>query len=259
MEGHTGSGVYYEAVGSGDAILCIAGLGGHASFWRPVAELLSARFRVISFDHPGVGSSAKVVSQRIPLIAEAALEVLDAEGVSNAHMVGHSTGSLVAQTLALDHRARCRKIVLSGGWAKPDRRFRDLFVLRSLMLEKLGTRAHSAFARLSGYDAQWYEQHVAAGPLQFEGEDQFDVQTVLHRIDMLLGYERSDELSCLEIESLILGARDDFIVPFYHSEDLARRIGNAMIVEAEGGHFFPQVDPEAFANHVAAFLDARST
>jgi aminoacrylate hydrolase len=80
------------------------------------------------------------------------------------------------------------------------------------------------------------------------------VQTVLGRIEMLLDYERSEQLASLEIEALILGARDDFIVPFYHSEDLARRIGNATLVEFAGGHFFPQIDPDTFANHVVAFL-----
>jgi aminoacrylate hydrolase len=254
MGSYTDSGIYYETLGSGEAIVCISGLGGQASFWRAAAERLSARFRVISFDHPGVGRSAKPTDQRIPFIAQAALDVLDAQGVRTAHVLGHSTGSIVAQALAIDHRERCGSLVLSGGWAKADRRFRDLFDLRYLILEKLGTRAYSAFARLSGYDAQWYEQHIAAARLAFEGEDQFDVQTVLGRIEMLLDYERSEQLASLEIETLILGARDDFIVPFYHSEDLARRIGNATLVEFEGGHFFPQVDPDTFASHVTAFL-----
>jgi len=75
---------------------------------------------------------------------------------------------------------------------------------------------------------------------------------------MLLGYERSEELAALDIEALIVGARDDFIVPFHHSEDLARRIRNAMLVGAVGGHFFPQVYPDVFADHVAAFLDRRA-
>jgi aminoacrylate hydrolase len=254
-EGRTNSGIYYEAAGSGDALVCISGLGGLASFWRPVAALLADRYRVISFDHPGVGLSTKNADQRIPAIAQAALEVLDAESVIHAHFLGHSTGSLVAQTLALDHRHRCQKLVLSGGWAKPDRRFRDLFDLRRRMLEKLGTRAYSAFSRLGGYDAQWYEHNVASSPLQFDGDDEFDKQTVVNRIEMLLGYDRADELAAIDKDTLVVGARDDFIVPFYHSEDLAQRIRNATLAEAQGGHFFPQVDPQAFASRISAFLD----
>ena len=253
--GRTNSGIHYEAAGSGDALVCISGLGGLASFWRTAAALFADRYRVISFDHPGVGRSNREGDQRIPAIAQAALDVLDAEGVIHAHFIGHSTGSLVAQTLALDHGRRCRKLVLSGGWARPDRRFRDLFDLRRRMLEKLGTRAYSAFSRLGGYDAQWYEYNVAASPLQFDGDDEFDKQTVVNRIDMLLGYDRADELAVIDKETLVIGARDDFIVPFYHSEDLAQRIRNAALVEAQGGHFFPQVDPQAFASRIGAFLD----
>jgi aminoacrylate hydrolase len=254
-DARTESGIHYEAVGSGDAIVCIAGLGGLASFWRPVAALLAEQYRVISFDHPGVGRSAANTDQRIPLIAQAALDVLNAEHLSHAHFIGHSTGSLVVQTLALDYRARCRKIVLSGGWARTDRRFRDLFDLRRHMLEKLGMRAYSAFSKLGGYDAQWYENHVASAPLEFGGESDFDVQTVVHRIEMLLAYERADELAALDMDALVIGARDDFIVPFYHSEDLAHRIPDATLVETNGGHFFPQVDPDAFASRIGVFLN----
>jgi aminoacrylate hydrolase len=254
-EGRTNSGIHYEAAGSGDTLVCVSGLGGLASFWRPVAALLADRYRVISFDHPGVGGSTRGADQRIPAIAQAALEVLDAEGVTHAHFLGHSTGSLVVQTLALDHRHRCRKLVLSGGWVKPDRRFRDLFDLRRRILEKLGTRAYSAFSWLGGYDAQWYEHNVASSPLQFDGDDEFDKQTVVHRIEMLLGYDRAGELEAIDQDTLVVGARDDFIVPFYHSEDLARRIRNATLVEAQGGHFFPQTDPQAFASRIGVFLD----
>jgi aminoacrylate hydrolase len=250
----TASGIHYEAAGSGDVVLCISGLGGLGSFWRPVAALLASRYRVISFDHPGVGRNAKNVDQRIPEIAQAALDVLDAQGAAHAHCLGHSTGSLVAQTLALDHRSRCAKIILSGGWARPDRRFRDLFDLRRHLLETLGTRAYTALSRLGGYDARWYEENLAALPLQFEGADEFDVPTVVRRIEMLLAYERADELTGLDTETLVIGACDDFIVPFYHSEDLAQRIPNATLVAAQGGHFFPQVDPQAFVARIDAFL-----
>ncbi|SAL17771.1 alpha/beta hydrolase [Caballeronia udeis] len=254
-EGRTNSGIHYEAAGSGEALVCISGLGGLASFWRPVAALLADRYQVICFDHPGVGRSVSDADQRIPAIAQAALDVLDAESVIHAHFIGHSTGSLVVQTLALDHPGRCGKLVLSGGWVKPDRRFRDLFDLRRRMLEKLGTRAYSAFSRLGGYDAQWYEKNVASSPLQFDGDDEFDKQTVINRIEMLLGYDRADELAVIDKETLVMGARDDFIVPFHHSEDLAQRIRNATLVEAQGGHFFPQVDPQAFALRIGTFLD----
>ncbi|MEA3125679.1 MAG: aminoacrylate hydrolase, partial [Caballeronia sp.] len=55
--GRTNSGIHYEAAGSGDALVCISGLGGLASFWRPAAASFADRYRVISFDHPGVGRS----------------------------------------------------------------------------------------------------------------------------------------------------------------------------------------------------------
>lgn len=249
------SKVHYETAGAGEAVVLISGLGGLGSFWKPVVPLLARRFRVFTFDHPGVGRSAAVAQQTVPGIADAVLELLEREEVRTAHIVGHSTGSLVAQTLALDHRERCERIVLSGGWARPDRRFRDLFEFRKYLLERVGTGAYAALSRLGGYDGQWYDEHLATpGPADFDAPSDIDIPTVLARIDMLLDYERADELASLKKEVLVVGANDDFIIPLYHSKDLARRIPGSRLTQQGGGHFFPQVNPNGFSMLVTYFL-----
>jgi len=248
--------VHYESQGDGRAVVLIAGLGGLGAFWKPIVPLLARDFRVLTFDHPGVGRSAPPAAQTIPAIAAAVLDVLDRESVGAAHVVGHSTGSLVAQTLGLDHPDRCDSIVLSGGWAKPDRRFRDLFAFRRYLLERVGPSAYAALSKLGGYDGQWYDRHLAADtPPDFDAAMPMDVGTVSSRIDMLLAYERSDELARLAQDVLVVGAEDDFIVPFYNSVDLAERIPGSQLEKVDGGHFFPQVAPDAFAMLVRSFLE----
>lgn len=248
--------VHYECHGEGRAVVLIAGLGGLGAFWKPVVPLLARHFRVLAFDHPGVGRSAPPAAQTIPAIAAAVLDVLDRESIGTAHVVGHSTGSLVAQTLGLDHPNRCDRIVLSGGWAKPDRRFRDLFAFRRYLLDRVGPSAYAALSRLGGYDGQWYDRHLAAAaPPDFDAAMAMDVGTVASRIDMLLAYERADELARLEQDVLVVGAEDDFIIPFYHSADLAERIRRSQLEKVGGGHFFPQVAPDVFAMLVSSFLE----
>ncbi|PFH20400.1 alpha/beta fold hydrolase [Burkholderia sp. JKS000303] len=248
--------VHYESHGEGRAVVLIAGLGGLGAFWKPIVPLLARHFQVLTFDHPGVGLSAPPAAQTIPTIAAAVLDVLDRESIDAAHIVGHSTGSLVAQTLGLDHPGRCHRLVLSGGWAKPDRRFRDLFAFRRYLLQRVGPSAYSALSKLGGYDGQWYDRHLAAdAPPDFDAAMALDVETVSSRIDMLLAYERADELARLAQDVLVVGAEDDFIVPFYNSADLAERIARSELEKVDGGHFFPQVAPDAFATLVGSFLE----
>ncbi|MBN3854005.1 alpha/beta fold hydrolase [Paraburkholderia sp. Ac-20340] len=250
--------MHYDVAGDGDALVLISGLGGLGAFWKPVVPLLAERFRVVTLDHPGVGKSSTREGQTIPGIAEAVLAVMDRERIQTAHFVGHSTGSLVAQTLALDYTSRCERVVLSGGWARVDKRFRDLFAFRRFLLETNGVAAYNALSRIGGYDGRWYSENLASDSApDFSAEQEADVATIVKRLDMLLGYERVADLAALHKDVLVIGAADDFIVPFYNSEDLVRLIPAAELKQLDGGHFFPQVHPKAFAMCVTSFLERK--
>lgn len=253
---HASPSVYYETVGAGPAIVLISGLGGMANFWADVVAALRDRFKVITFDHPGVGRSASCENHSIDQIADAVLEILDREGIDRAHMVGHSTGGLVAQALALDHRERCDTVVLSGAWASPDQRFRDLFAFRQYLLEKGSSGAYATFSRLSGYDTQWYDDVVAPKlPLDLSNDVPLDVEGTRCRIQMLLSYSRADELPDMTIRALIVGAVDDFIIPMVHSVQLEGLIPGARRIVLDGGHFFPQSRRAAFVAAITQFLE----
>ncbi len=71
---------------------------------------------------------------------------------------------------------------------------------------------------------------------------------------MLLEFDRSAELGRLGQPTLIIGARDDALIPIHHARRLRGLIGHAEYCELEGAHFHPRTDPEPFAARVAAFL-----
>lgn len=245
----TETGIAYQVSGDGPALMLISGLGGHASFWDTVRDGLANEFKVIAFDHPGVGKSLPVVEHSIKAIAQAALDVMDGAGIQKATVVGHSTGSLVAQTLALDARERCDKLVLSGGWAKVDRRFRDLFLLRRHVLDQLGSRAHAVMSALFSYPNGLYNDTMASETSpDFDPHKASDAQTVVQRIDMLLNYSRIDDLRSLSIETVAIGAEDDMVVPVGHTHELASLISGARCVVTTGGHFFPKTNTEPYVD-----------
>ena len=107
--------VHWQSTGEGDPVLLIAGLGLPASSWWRTVPVLARRFRVLTYDHSGVGASAE---RRAPFstaaMAEDAISVLDAAGVERAHVYGTSLGGLVAQQIATRHPARIDALVLGG-------------------------------------------------------------------------------------------------------------------------------------------------
>src|SRR5579863_3862468 len=99
--------VYYERQGAGFPVLFISGLGGQGSYWRDQVPAFAKVFDVVLHDHRGVGQSDH---SRIPYTIERmaldVVELMNALGIERAHVVGHSTGGAIAQTLALEHPER---------------------------------------------------------------------------------------------------------------------------------------------------------
>lgn len=248
--------IYMKSEGHGDHIVFIPGLGGLASFWQPVMEKLKSDYRVSACDHPGMGASQAQGAPSIPAIASAIVGWMDAEQIAQIHVVGHSTGSLVAQTLALDFTSRIKSIVLSSGWARPDQRFRDLFELRKHVLQRIGGTTYSALGQLIAYPSAWYGEHLAKeGHLDLSAPSKVDVVMTCARIDMLLNYSRWNELGGLKLPTLVVGAEDDYVVPFHHSEDLTQLIPGATLLKLNGGHFAPVTQTDAYVERVVTFWE----
>jgi pimeloyl-ACP methyl ester carboxylesterase len=123
--------LYYDTFGSHDdpALLLVNGLGGQCiNYAEPWCEKFAAEgFFVIRFDNRDVGLSTKFddfrpdlravmqakVEGREPEVpytssdmANDAVAVLDAAGVTRAHVMGLSMGGMIVQTVAIEHPER---------------------------------------------------------------------------------------------------------------------------------------------------------
>jgi aminoacrylate hydrolase len=248
--------IHSREQGKGAAVVLISGLGGLADFWVPVVERLSSYYTVITFDHPGVGQSDISGKPTIQGIKDAVLKVMAERGVEKAHIVGHSTGSLVAQALVLDHPDKVKSLVLSSGWCKPDKRFRDFFEYRKFILRELGATAYMELTKLVAYPSEWYANHYAKDePVNLKQPLDVDEGMILDRIDMLLGYSRREELKHVSHPTLIVGAHDDYVIPFHHSEEMEALISGASLVAINGGHFSPVTRTVEYTSLLSGFWE----
>ncbi|QIB33958.1 alpha/beta fold hydrolase [Ancylobacter pratisalsi] len=252
-----GCRVHYDVVGQGEPVVLIPGLGGDGRFWEPVAARLAGRFRLIMVDHRGAGRSDRPSGPyAMARIAADVAEIMDDAGVAEAHLVGHSTGGAVVQTLALDAPHRGRRLVISGSWPAADARFRMLFEARLALLEANQPAIYQAFTHVLGYDAAWladHEEELAAAVTRAP-QALAPLDVAAQRIRMLLAFDRLADLPRITAPTLVIGAGDDEMVPFEQSERLAATIPGAELHQLSGGHFYPRTRADAFADLVAGFL-----
>jgi pimeloyl-ACP methyl ester carboxylesterase len=105
---------------SGPAVVLIHGYTDSARDWAPLIPYLSARWHLIVVDIRGHGRSSKpeCCYGRLDFAYDIKL-LLDGLKISKADIVGHSLGSIIAQTFAEYWPERTRRVVLissTGGW-----------------------------------------------------------------------------------------------------------------------------------------------
>ncbi len=94
--------IYYESHGEGPPVLLVPGLGGLGSYWGPNIPAFTASNQVIIHDHRGLGrSSRSLIRYSVDQMTEDLVAVMDHLGIEKAHLVGHSTGGAIGQTLAI--------------------------------------------------------------------------------------------------------------------------------------------------------------
>jgi aminoacrylate hydrolase len=254
--------LYYERQGGGFPVLFISGLGGAASFWRDQVAAFARKFDVITHDHRGIGQSDPSRSgYTVDRMAADVIALMDALEIERAHIVGHSTGGAIAQTLAVEHPKRLASMVLSATWTKPDAYFRRLFNLRKDILLRLGPSAYIQTNSLLLYPS-WFVAKNNEKLRQAEAQNLAvfpPTEIAASRIDAILAFDRTERLGAVRTPTLVIGAEDDIVCPSYFSEQLARLIPGAEIkLFPSGGHCFTQVRPREFNQAVLPFLESHT-
>lgn len=93
-------------------VVLIHGFGADRSVWRQVVPLLGLGIETISLDLPGHGSETTRTASTIEEIAFLLSDQLEAMGVGNAHIVGHSLGGAAALALTRFGRLAVRSVTL---------------------------------------------------------------------------------------------------------------------------------------------------
>lgn len=103
--------------GDGPQLVLLHAYGRSLTDWDASAALLASGHRVLAVDLPGHGRSPGISPWALPTVVQHIADTLDAQGVPEAVVVGHSLGGLVAVEYARANPDRTRAAVnLDGFW-----------------------------------------------------------------------------------------------------------------------------------------------
>jgi aminoacrylate hydrolase len=88
------------------------------------------------------------------------LAVMDHLKIEKAHLVGHSTGGAIGQTLAARHPERLISLVIYASWPKADPFFRRVFEARRALLTASGAAAYVRSTTVFLYPDWWINENI---------------------------------------------------------------------------------------------------
>jgi pimeloyl-ACP methyl ester carboxylesterase len=106
--------VHYQRAGTGVPLLLIHGLVGSARNWRRNIPALARHSSVYAIDLLNMGESDRIpgLDASLEATADRVAACMDALGIDQADVAGHSHGGAISMMLAARHPQRIRKLIL---------------------------------------------------------------------------------------------------------------------------------------------------
>ena len=265
--------LHVAEAGTGAPVLLLHGWPQHWWCWRAVIGRLQGHYRLLVPDLRGFGwSEAPGTGYSADGFAADAVALLDALGLTRAHVVGHDWGGLAAILLGLRHPERVDRLLLSnttGPWARLNGRtvagLRRAWYAGLVATSVLGERVvrHPKFVpwflRLGGQAALFSDEDAALYAEQFRDPARAAAASRLYRYYLqtarVVLLRRAYAGQRLSAPTWLLFGADDFYIPPAILEGVEAH-GDDLALELVRGcsHWMPEERPDLIAERALALF-----
>jgi pimeloyl-ACP methyl ester carboxylesterase len=244
-------GANVKVSGDGPPLVFLHGAGG--LMWDPFLDMLAANHTVYAPEHPGTTLGDPDAISHLDNLWDLVLyydEVLDALGIAEAPIVGHSFGGMMAAEIAASHPGRVSKLVLMS----PIGLWRDDVPIPNWML----VSPASDIAKLLLYDPDG-----PLGQMMFGGAPDPDAQVAMMWCMACTGkfvWPIPDKglkkrIHRIKAPTLVLWGKDDRLVPAAYAQEFASRIPGAKVeLLDQTGHLLQGERPAQVAALIEEFM-----
>ena len=259
-----GININYRVQGKGEPLVLISGYSSDQSGWIFQTGAFKKYYLVITFDNRGVGKTDKPSgAYSMKMMADDTVGLMNHLGIKKAHILGISSGGLVAQALAINYPERINKLVLAstdaGGdessgispeWLKALGLREDCTDddVRSIPILKIGDTVYPlAFNR---------PLFRIIFPLLAKIKARLNGTIGLHgQWEAFVGHNTLNNLPAVKVPTLVITGTKDRAIKPSSSDVIAKLIPNAKLVKVEGGSHALNIEMRSrFNKEVLDFL-----
>lgn len=255
--------VYVESHGSGPQVVFLHGWGMHSGVFKPVVDDLQQHFNTLQVDLPGHGYSQPFAAfHDIDKCTDYLYGQLRDQIGARATFCGWSTGSLIAQNMAIRYPEVVGKLVLITGtpsfqmkadWSKGV----DAKILERFKNDLLSNfdKTLGRFLALQFMHSEGQKENLRiARELVFDRPTP-DLEMLKAGLSLLKSTDLRQKLSAIKIETLILNGERDSLVPTTAARYLAEELERARaIIFKASGHAPFLSHAKQFNEHLKQFL-----
>ncbi len=255
--------LYYRTAGSGPPLLLLHGWGGSSRYWHTTLRSLADIRTIYAPDLPGYGESMPLKGEITPeRMATLMLEFADTLGLAAFDLNGHSFSASVTVFLAVHHPQRVQRLVLTCASTfrseRERQKVREVHRIASLWVKL----RRPWMGQVPGFYRQvarvFFHRLPADDNLLRESVDDF------LRMDRRTGIESAmnaaipnynHTLARVRAPTLVIGARQDVVMPDYGPPTVARYIPNSRLHWIENCGHLPMIErPQMYHHLLRQFL-----
>lgn len=254
---HKGIDISYTDVGSGACIFLLHGYLEAADIWEDFLPRLSTRFRVLSMDIPGHGSSGCWGREHsMQELAASVKSILDKEGINKVVLLGHSMGGYICMEFASRYPDRLHAYVLFHSTCFADTDEKKLNRDREISLILCGRKKQIVNVNIpkafADSNVEKLEKEIRrCQDLAMRNEDE-GIVALLN--GMKNRADHSKTLSDSSLPLLLIGGEKDNYIPMDVFNKLTGMAPHASVLYlAESGHMGFIEEPESSAKALVDF------
>ncbi|HON58678.1 MAG TPA: alpha/beta hydrolase [Smithella sp.] len=250
-----------EVSGTGYPLVLIMGLTASMDWWdKELIDALASRYQVLIFDNRGAGFTVTPEEGEFTaeMFADDTVALMDAKGISRAHILGMSMGGLIAQELAIKYPERVNKLILACTFCGGRHMIQASPEVMKILLDKSGgldgifDRALQLmftpdFLASHGEYVKNFRERYMRAPIS--------AANALRQFMACGKSDTYDRLPEIKNPTLVLSGLDDPLIPPANSHILAERIPNAKLIQYRGtSHGFITEVRDQFVKDLLDFL-----
>ncbi len=263
MTFHLFDRVAVEDEGEGPVVVCVHGLGGSSNTFTPLLPAL-ARHRIVRVDLPGSGRSQRVEGVlSIERYVAVLIDICSRLGLTRAHWVAHSMGTIVVQHIAASKPERVASLALFGPLITPPEPARAAM------------RGRAQKARVGMAEMHEITQSLMSAAISADTRERSPLAVAFVRESLMRqdgdAYARSCEalanaqaaaIDRIEAPVLLVTGDEDGVAPPQAVRAMAERLHAArstqVVVLPRCGHWTPIERPEECQRELRRFLAANA-